>query len=267
MNKIIHINPQSKGSLGKSLYFETLVAWLDALGIPWKGYDLDDRHRTFSDRHPEKVELVNLDLEGPNEAILQMFAEVFQDSTPVFVIDTRAQADQLLLNAFGQLRVLERAERADARIVLSLFPSDDNESLANFQQIVRHTHDQADYVVVRNPACSRGTMFQDSTMRDTILANLGGVELTVPVVTNVTIQTLEQVERRERRTISFSEFAAGIQGVDPLITGEMQFLLGSMALQFNRVAARLLPDEQLDKVPSPTIQSRTQEAPDLDLSF
>ena len=267
MTRVIHINPQSKGSLGKSLYFETFVAWLDALGISWKGYDLDDRHRTFSDRHPGKVALVNLDSEGPNDAILKMFAEVFQGSTPVIVIDTRAQADQLLLNAFGQLRIFGRAQSADARFVFSLFPSDDNESLANFQQIVRLSHDHADYVVVRNPACSRGSIFDNSAMRDTILKKLNGIELTIPVVTNVTIQTVEQVERRERRTISFTEFAAGIDGVDPLITGEMQFLLGSLALQFNRAAARLLPDKERSKAPCDADEANAQELPELDLTF
>ena len=99
------------------------------------------------------------------------------------------------------------------------------------------------------------------------LKKLGGIELTIPVVTNVTIQTLEQVERRERRTISFTEFAAGIHGIDPLITGEMQFLLGSMALQFNRAAARLLPDKELSKAPGDADEANIQELPKLDLTF
>ena len=43
----IHLNPQSKGSLGKSFETEFRVAWLDWLEIPWTGSDLDDRHRFF----------------------------------------------------------------------------------------------------------------------------------------------------------------------------------------------------------------------------
>ena len=45
----IHLNPQSKGSLGKSFETEFRVAWLDWLEIPWTGSDLDDRHRFFRD--------------------------------------------------------------------------------------------------------------------------------------------------------------------------------------------------------------------------
>ena len=49
--KRIHINPQSKGSLGKSFESEFRTAWLDYHGIHWNGSDLDDRHHTFFDRH------------------------------------------------------------------------------------------------------------------------------------------------------------------------------------------------------------------------
>ena len=40
----IHLNPQSKGNLGKSFETEFRTAWLDRLGIAWNGSDLDDRH-------------------------------------------------------------------------------------------------------------------------------------------------------------------------------------------------------------------------------
>ena len=39
----IHLNPQSKGNLGKSFEAEFRTAWLDRLGIPWTGSDLEDR--------------------------------------------------------------------------------------------------------------------------------------------------------------------------------------------------------------------------------
>jgi hypothetical protein len=39
----IHLNPQSKGNLGKSFEAEFRTAWLDKLGVPWNGSDLDDR--------------------------------------------------------------------------------------------------------------------------------------------------------------------------------------------------------------------------------
>ena len=56
ITKRIHINPQSKGSLGKSFEAEFRTAWLDYHQIPWNGSDLDDRHHSFADRHPKQVQ-------------------------------------------------------------------------------------------------------------------------------------------------------------------------------------------------------------------
>ena len=56
----IHLNPQSKGNLGKSFEAEFRTAWLDKLGVPWNGSDLDDRHHTFANRHPQAVRSYHL---------------------------------------------------------------------------------------------------------------------------------------------------------------------------------------------------------------
>jgi hypothetical protein len=47
----IHLNPQSKGNLGKSFEAEFRTAWLDKLGVLWNGSDLDDRHHTLLQRY------------------------------------------------------------------------------------------------------------------------------------------------------------------------------------------------------------------------
>jgi hypothetical protein len=72
MNTIrrIHLNPQSKGNLGKSFEAEFRAAWLDRLGVPWNGSDLDDRHHTFANRHPEIVRSYQLGNEQESKAEL-----------------------------------------------------------------------------------------------------------------------------------------------------------------------------------------------------
>ena len=52
ITKRIHINPQSRGGLGKSFEAEFRTAWLDYHGVPWNGSDLDDRHRKFRSPTP-----------------------------------------------------------------------------------------------------------------------------------------------------------------------------------------------------------------------
>src|ERR1700733_8777068 len=95
----IHLNPQSKGNLGKSFEAEFRTAWLDQLGVQWNGSDLDDRHHTFASR--------------------------LKDTAPVHVIDTRAQADALIMAALEELQVLDVCAEQEVRLTFFLFPTDD----------------------------------------------------------------------------------------------------------------------------------------------
>src|SRR2546430_15121711 len=91
----IHLNPQSKGNLGKSFEAEFRTAWLDRLGIPWNGSDLDDRHHTFSSRHPGAVQSYQLGNEHESKtALLKLFRRGPQHDPPLPRIYSPAHAEQ-----------------------------------------------------------------------------------------------------------------------------------------------------------------------------
>src|SRR5688572_14819962 len=118
----IHLNPQSKGNLGKSFETEFRTAWLDRLGITWNGSDLDDRHHTFASRHPHLVRSYQLRNEHESKtALLSLFRRVLKDAAPVHVIDTRAQADALILSALEELQVLDICPEHSVRLTFLLF--------------------------------------------------------------------------------------------------------------------------------------------------
>src|SRR5450755_1149181 len=86
--KRIHINPQSKGSLGKSFEAEFRTVWLDYHSIQWNGSDLDDRHHSFADRHPEQVQPYKLGSDDESKStLLGLFRNVPRSDAPVHVID------------------------------------------------------------------------------------------------------------------------------------------------------------------------------------
>jgi len=265
--KTIHINPQSKGSLGKSFETECRVNYLDALGIPWFGYDLDDRHSTFLDRHPDKVEMFSLE-NGAKDAILRLMARAMERPEPVILIDCRAQADLLIRESFDSLGVFDRAKQAGCQFVVSLFPSDDNESLKNLADIARWGAGKASFVIVRNPAKARAHIFDASPMRASLIEKLNAKEIRIPEITSTSLQALEKLEREQRRAFTFGEFANGVEGVDALITGEFAFLLGQMARQYTKIALVLLPESELGKVPKPeSSKPPVKETDLLDLSL
>src|SRR6266545_3480237 len=77
----IHLNPQSKGNLGKSFEAEFRTAWLNRLGIAWNGSDLDDRHCTFANRHPQTVRSYQLGNEHESKTVLLTFFVFPTDDT------------------------------------------------------------------------------------------------------------------------------------------------------------------------------------------
>src|SRR5271168_3635466 len=91
ITKRIHINPQSKGSLGKSFEAEFRTAWLDYHQIAWNGSDLDDRHHSFADRHPEQVQSFKLGSDDESKStLLGLFRNVSRSDAPIHVIDSCA---------------------------------------------------------------------------------------------------------------------------------------------------------------------------------
>ena len=160
----IHLNPQSKGNLGKSFETEFRTAWLDRLGIPWTGSDLDDRHHTFGSRHPQNVRSYQLGNEHESKtALLTLFRRVLKDTAAVHVIDTRAQADALIVSALEELDLFTVCDEQGVRLTFFLFPTDDTESMTNVGRLFLFAGDRVDYIVVHNPARARGDLFQLKT--------------------------------------------------------------------------------------------------------
>ena len=105
MNKRIHLNPQSKGSLGKSFEIEFRTAWLDWLNIPWNGSDLDDRHRTFADRHPEQVQSYRLGNDDDSKStLLGLFRTAARSDAPVHLVGERFPSDSQVAVLAGVLQ-------------------------------------------------------------------------------------------------------------------------------------------------------------------
>src|SRR4030095_12776077 len=149
----IHLNPQSKGNLGKSFETEFRTAWLDRLDIAWNGSDLDDRHHTFASRHPGLVRSYQLGNEHESKtALLSLFRRVLKDTAAVHVIDTRAQADALILRAFDELQVLDVCAEQNVRLTFALFPTDETESMNNVGRLFLYAGDRVDYVIIHNHA-------------------------------------------------------------------------------------------------------------------
>jgi hypothetical protein len=247
--KRIHINPQSKGSLGKSFEAEFHTAWLDYHGIPWNGSDLDDRHHSFADRHPKQVQSYILGSDDDSKStLLGLFRNVSRSDVPVHVMDCRAQADGLIVQALESLQLLESLAAQGVRFTFFLFPSEDTESMNNLLDLFYFAGDRVDYVVVHNPAKVRTNLFRKSNI-EAELKKFGAREIALPVVTSITLLAIKRAEAKAGRKLSFAEVATpGAPHLELMLAGEMQWAMQQMFRQYDALADLLVPELQVPKI-------------------
>jgi hypothetical protein len=267
--KRIHINPQSKGSLGKSFEAEFRTAWLDYHGILWSGSDLDDRHHSFADRHPEQVQSHTLGSDDESKStLLGLFRNVTRSDAPVHVIDCRAQADGLIVQALDSLQLLESLAAQGIRFTFFLFPSEDTESMNNLLDLFFFAGDRVDYVIVHNPAKVRTNLFKKSNI-EAELKKFGATEITLPVVTSITLLAIKRAEAKAGRKLSFAEAATpGTSHLELMLAGEMQWAMQQMFRQYDLIANLLVPSEQMPEVepqPEPEAKPARPKQPMLNL--
>ncbi len=251
ITKRIHINPQSKGSLGKSFEAEFRTAWLDYHGIGWNGSDLDDRHHSFADRHPQQVQSYTLGNDDDSKStLLGLFRYVSRSDAPVHIIDCRAQADGLIVQALESLQLLESLAVQGIRFSFFLFPSEDTESMNNLLELFYFAGDRVDYVVVHNPAKVRTNLFKKSNI-EAELKKFGAKELTLPVVTSITLLAIKRAEARAGRKLSFADVAyPEAPHLEPMLAGEIQWAVQKMFRQYDATADLLVPVQQMPETTS-----------------
>jgi hypothetical protein len=264
----IHLNPQSKGNLGKSFEAEFRTAWLESLGVPWNGSDLDDRHHTFANRHPQMVRSYQLGNEHESKtALLSLFRRVLKDSTPVHIIDTRAQADALILGAIEELQVLDVCAEQNVRLTFFLFPTDDTESMTNLGRLFFYAGDRVDYVIVDNPAKARGDLFKGSPLEKQ-LREFGAKSVTLPSITPTTLLAIEKAEATTKRGLSFAELShVETQHLERLLAGEIQWALRRMFYQYDDIVDLLLPTDFIPTEESVAKSETAKIAPQPQLNF
>jgi hypothetical protein len=267
--KRIHINPQSKGSLGKSFEAEFRTAWLDYHGIRWDGSDLDDRHHSFADRHLEQVKSYVLGSDDDSKStLLGLFRTVSRSDAPVHVIDCRAQADGIIAQALESLQLIESLAAQGIRFTFFLFPSEDTDSMSNLLDLFYFAGDRVDYVIVHNPAKVRTNLFKKSNI-EAELKKFGAREITLPTVTTITLLAIKRAEERAGRKLSFAEVATtGAPHLELLLAGEMQWAMQRMFQQYDVIADLMVPLKQMPEVapqPEPEAKPARSKQPMLNL--
>jgi hypothetical protein len=232
---------QSSGRVGKSTVAEGILTWLKYAGIPFAAIDADQQHKTLLSRYPDEVAAFDA------TKTLDDFARMIQTlpDHPVILVDFPAQATDFLLGAAKHFRLLEFFKDAQVRPTLLIFAADDPTAKESASNTVRFFGDNADYLLVENPARFKSDEFKRTALWNWFESR-STPTLLLPSVTAVTMNSWEALENRLKRYLALDE-ARNQKELHELSRYELSFLRDRFLVQCEDAAGFLLPDLSLIK--------------------
>jgi hypothetical protein len=232
---------QSTGRVGKSTVAEGIITWLHFAGIEFAAIDADSQHQTLLHRYPDEAGVFDA------TKTLDDFARMVQTfpPRPVILVDFPAQATDFLLLAAKHFRLLEFFEQAHVRPTLLIFAADDPTAKESASNTVRFFGDNADYVLVENPARFKTDEFKRTALWNWFEKRATPV-LRLPTVTAVTMNAWEALENKLKRYLSLDQ-ARQQKELHELSRYELTFLRDRFLVQCEDAAHRLLPDAGIIK--------------------
>jgi hypothetical protein len=232
---------QAKGNMGKSIEAAARACWLNQHGIQWQGFDLDGDNKTLSRLFPANVRL--LPLNGQADDMDELITVLKKTTAkPVTLVDPRAHLDGQIMKALSATHFFDIANAQGIRITLMVFPFDDLDVMTNLDAVCQFCGNQADYVIVRNPArAPKNRMFDGSELEQDLIKH-GAVSVTVPVLSEFAKIKLARLEAEQQRGVPFDEAVTNDElGLDIMARGILQDWLATLYGQYDRIAAKLLP--------------------------
>lgn len=237
---------QKRGNLGKSTVIACLGQYLDNLNVPWKGYDLDCDHQSFSRLFPDSVSLRELG-EEPVAEIIRVARNA--TTTPITLIDPRAHISDYVLDAFEMVNFQHYFSEQGGRITVLLFPADDVEVLTDIDCVVSKLGDSVDYIIVHNPAKQpKLRMFMGSAM-ESDLKSLGAKLVEIPILLAMARNHLATLEVELRRGISHIEAAANRElALDLMVRLVIENWIRTVFTRFDAVGDLIFPKDIAIKI-------------------
>ena len=225
---------QSTGRMGRSTLQQALISWFAFAGVEFSAIDCDSEHKTLSSWYPDIVTFFPYRRDDDLLPILNLAG-----AGPVELIDFPAQATKSVLNACHHFSATKIFADKGIRLTVCIFASDERAALASGAQIVSTLGDNADYLVIANPARFTSQVFFASKLAERLK---GSPQIQIPRITAGTIEALDRASKAKRKSLTFRE-------AEPLLEigskYELEHWRTRLFVQFEDNAAALLPDPAL----------------------
>jgi hypothetical protein len=243
MEKKVILTLHSKGSVGKSTFCEALSNFYDELNVDWQGFDLDDRHHNFFDRHPKNVEKIHISREQDINEFMQKILLGNKEKV-VQIVDSRAQVDEMFISAFEKTNIIQNTIDSKVSLTIVLFPCNDSSAMKNLARIVNYFRENVEYIVVKNPAQVGSFSIFDNSKLPEFIDKCGGYTIEMPSISAGAMAQMASLENQLRRGLSFIEYGrnSDIYG-QKVFSSEILYFLNKMQSLFLKEWRLFFPSE------------------------
>ena len=234
---------QSPGRAGKSTLAEIFISFLKRHGIKFDAFDADGEHQTLLRRYPEEVE--RFEAAAHQEEAFNRLMEAISPDVPVTLVDFPAQATSFILDGLERLSMLELFARKGIRPTVLVFASDDPMALQSASQAKEFCQDQADYLLIKNPARFPSVNFFKTRMAGWF-AERNSPVITMPEAQPSTVAAWAALEKSLRAPLPL-DAACEHPALSEIKRAELQYLRDRTIAQLEEHAGVILPDASLIK--------------------
>ena len=242
-NRVLMVNPLSKGNLGKTTFYEYLTACLEESGIVWAGANMDNRHLMWQQSHPVVKNFFAENSQAIDE-YQPVFSAVRRSTASLYLIDQRAQADLAFLQSARDTGFLRSCQENSVRIVPVCIAINDLDYIQNLDETVAAFLDEGieRWIVVRQPGRLANEVFVRSPLMKQ-LTHMGAAVIDMPYLSKTTMARYSGLNAGEGGPYSYrSALETDAFKRDGTCHFEMQRQIGKMAVQFRQHADLILPD-------------------------
>ena len=164
-----------KGGVGKSFFAVNYVQYLKNNNTQHCAIDTDNENSTLKRFHPE-VDFIDLHDAHDMDRIFHAL-----EQHNLVIVDCRAASTDIFLDYFGEIDVFDVLNELNTELIVVSPINHEADSLEQLKVITDTLQKNCHYVVVKNESHStQFRLYEDSKIRQEILEEHEGVELTIP---------------------------------------------------------------------------------------
>lgn len=189
--------PQDKGGVGKSFVATLLHDYFVAAGVSLKAFDLDHANSTFHRFVPDS-EFIDTDVDTSRLGVLDRLVHALEEAD-VVLVDNRASGGEKVLHYLRDTQLTSLQDELDCRLIFVVIATDDKDANSQIADLVDEYADHVGWLIARNHRDGAGLALFDASRSRERLLKLGGVEVTIPALAEVTRNRLQLANLTVRR--------------------------------------------------------------------